>query len=406
MAIIVGDNFNYQGKKPNFTRDSFATLALMAAVADSIMDDGHIAYCQEDGKTYKFVSTNEIDATTGKWREFGAVPVIDDTLKEDALAGHKIGPFSEGSGLLKGAPLKTLLTDLMADSVPTPNVTAKVTDSDGNPFKVSISKAWTAQWRVTINDLNNCKIQRYEIWSVGVDASGTVVSTPVRSGYNTDTAYLSPGDVMSNGITSSPNTPFTKTWFILQYTDANDVPRVVRFTDYIHGHGMVYAYLMDNPIQITNGSYALDESNRTGGPFDTANRYDIYEGDNEFVFNTTTPKYITYMNSDSNTQLLGLTINGVNYLERGSLVSAPVSNSFALLINRCTIYQFPIPVSSQSDIVLTVTYQKVLDNIDEGTSVTIVNGGTGVSEAEKAKWNSKLNYVLNENAEQVQFTAG
>lgn len=406
MAIIVGDNFNYQGKKPNFTRDSFATLALMATVADSIMDDGHIAYCQEDGKTYKFVSTNEVDATTGKWREFGAGQAVDDTLQEDALAGHKIGPFSEGSGLMKGAPLNTLLTDLMADTVPAPNVTAKVTDADGNPFKVVIGKAWTAQWQVTINDLNNCKLQRYEIWSAAVDVSGTIVSDPARTGFNTQLETLGPGSVMSNGITASPTTAFTKTWFILQYTDANDVPRVVRFTEYIHNHGQVYAYLMDDPIQVTNGSYAIDDSDRTWGPFDTANRYDIYEGDNEFVFNTTTPKYITYMNSDSNTQLLELTINGINYLERGSLISAPVSNSYALFANRCTVYQFPIPVASQSDIVLTVKYQKVLDNIDEGTSVTIVNGGTGVSEAEKAKWNSKLNYTVNEPAEQVQFTAG
>lgn len=70
MALLIGDNFNYQANKPNFERDSFTTLAAMKAYPETSIDDGHISYCAETDKHYKFLSTNTVDATTGKWREF------------------------------------------------------------------------------------------------------------------------------------------------------------------------------------------------------------------------------------------------------------------------------------------------------------------------------------------------
>lgn len=70
MALTIGDNFSYQGQKPNFERDRFDTLAEMKAFAETSLDDGHLSYCVEDGKHYVFNSSNEEDATTGKWREF------------------------------------------------------------------------------------------------------------------------------------------------------------------------------------------------------------------------------------------------------------------------------------------------------------------------------------------------
>lgn len=70
MALKIGDNFNYQGQKPNFERDSFATLAAMKAYPETSIDDGHLSYCKEDGKNYQYKSSNSVDAITGKWREF------------------------------------------------------------------------------------------------------------------------------------------------------------------------------------------------------------------------------------------------------------------------------------------------------------------------------------------------
>lgn len=70
MALLIGDNFNYQANKPNFERDSFETLAAMKAYPETSIDDGHVSYCAETDKHYKYLSSNTVDGTTGKWREF------------------------------------------------------------------------------------------------------------------------------------------------------------------------------------------------------------------------------------------------------------------------------------------------------------------------------------------------
>lgn len=67
--IQVADNFNYRGKKPNFDRDSFDTLQDMKNYSENSLDDGHISYCKETNKHYKFNSNNQSDPTTGKWVE-------------------------------------------------------------------------------------------------------------------------------------------------------------------------------------------------------------------------------------------------------------------------------------------------------------------------------------------------
>ena len=54
--IQVADNFNYRGKKPNFDRDSFDTLQDMKNYSENSLDDGHISYCKETDKHYKFNS--------------------------------------------------------------------------------------------------------------------------------------------------------------------------------------------------------------------------------------------------------------------------------------------------------------------------------------------------------------
>lgn len=68
MALLIGDNFSYNGKKPNFERDSFETLAALKSFSEANIDNGHIAYCVETKKHYIFNDSNSDDATTGKWR--------------------------------------------------------------------------------------------------------------------------------------------------------------------------------------------------------------------------------------------------------------------------------------------------------------------------------------------------
>jgi len=70
MALTLGDNFSYQGAKPLDARLTYNTLAAMKAVADATMYEGCLAYCTATGKTYQWKSTNTVDDTLGKWREF------------------------------------------------------------------------------------------------------------------------------------------------------------------------------------------------------------------------------------------------------------------------------------------------------------------------------------------------
>lgn len=70
MALTIGDNFSYQGSKPLDSRLTYATIAEMKSKADSTLYDGIMAYCKANEKTYQWKSTNEVDATLGKWREF------------------------------------------------------------------------------------------------------------------------------------------------------------------------------------------------------------------------------------------------------------------------------------------------------------------------------------------------
>ena len=70
MAIKIGSNLAYNGKLPNFERDSFDTKAAMKAFDENSIDEGHLSYCKEDGNIYQYKSANTADATTGKWRLF------------------------------------------------------------------------------------------------------------------------------------------------------------------------------------------------------------------------------------------------------------------------------------------------------------------------------------------------
>lgn len=70
MAIKIGANLSYNGKLPNFDRDSFETKAAMKAFDENSIDEGHLSYCEEDGNIYQYNHTNTVDTTTGRWRIF------------------------------------------------------------------------------------------------------------------------------------------------------------------------------------------------------------------------------------------------------------------------------------------------------------------------------------------------
>ena len=80
MAIKIGSNFAYNGKLPNFERDSFKTKAAMKAFDENSIDEGHLSYCKEDGNIYQYKHTNTVDTTTGRWRVFKTDIVVDSAL--------------------------------------------------------------------------------------------------------------------------------------------------------------------------------------------------------------------------------------------------------------------------------------------------------------------------------------
>lgn len=67
--LNIGDNFNYQGRKPNFARDCFNTKQEMKNYPEQGIDTGHISFCLEDLKLYQFQAGNEVNPETGKWRK-------------------------------------------------------------------------------------------------------------------------------------------------------------------------------------------------------------------------------------------------------------------------------------------------------------------------------------------------
>lgn len=68
--IQIADNFLYQGRKSLDSRIVKDTITDMVNMAESIIYDGIMVYNKETEKFYVFKSTNEIDPTLAKWREF------------------------------------------------------------------------------------------------------------------------------------------------------------------------------------------------------------------------------------------------------------------------------------------------------------------------------------------------
>ncbi len=70
MAVALGDNLNYKGKKPDFVRQQYDTLEALTLVNDNQMPPMYLAYCLETQKVYLYNKNNEPDLILGKFREF------------------------------------------------------------------------------------------------------------------------------------------------------------------------------------------------------------------------------------------------------------------------------------------------------------------------------------------------
>lgn len=69
MSISVLDNFSIKKQAPNVERDLFETVADMVAFSENYLPDVFECNVKEDGKRYRYMRSNAVDDTTGKWRE-------------------------------------------------------------------------------------------------------------------------------------------------------------------------------------------------------------------------------------------------------------------------------------------------------------------------------------------------
>lgn len=69
MAIAIGDNLSYKGKKPDFVRQQYEYITDLASVNDNQMSPMYVAWCLENHKVYVYDKDNEIDPMTGRFRE-------------------------------------------------------------------------------------------------------------------------------------------------------------------------------------------------------------------------------------------------------------------------------------------------------------------------------------------------
>lgn len=111
MALSFLDNIDYRGKKPNFTRDLFATVADMASFSESYLPDVFIACCIETGKLYMFNRNNDLDATLGKWREYISGSSTGNLTNEITFSTN-VGNIDAGTTFPVGTSIETILNNL------------------------------------------------------------------------------------------------------------------------------------------------------------------------------------------------------------------------------------------------------------------------------------------------------
>ena len=115
--ININSNFLLQSKLFLDSRKSFDTLVDMANFLEGAIPEGFITYCVETDKYYKFNALNDVDATTGKWREFsGSGNCIDDTLDSSTSKTYSIDKIKELMSKQGGYVLVDTLPDLTIES--------------------------------------------------------------------------------------------------------------------------------------------------------------------------------------------------------------------------------------------------------------------------------------------------
>lgn len=148
MALKIGDNFSYNGKKPLDSRNQFSTIAQMTAFAETSLDEGHISYVKETNKYYTFNSANEADVTLGKWRELNTGGVTADEkvkLNAESESAKYLNELVDSTTIEvdeSGGVIKVISLDGLETTVATLNF-VKSLDKDIMLYLSSISNPMT-----------------------------------------------------------------------------------------------------------------------------------------------------------------------------------------------------------------------------------------------------------------------
>lgn len=187
MAIKIGANFAYNGKLANFERDSFETKAAMKAFNENNIDEGHLSYCKEDGKTYQYKSANSVDTATGRWRVFKTDIVVD-----AALNGASTNPIQNKAvfDALKlkadAAALGAYQPKYRADYIAKNDLTElPITDGviDLNNYSVTISNVKSTgdltivNGNIVFTTNSNLEITSLVLNNITISNSGDVIAT-------------------------------------------------------------------------------------------------------------------------------------------------------------------------------------------------------------------------------------
>lgn len=258
---ILSNNFSYIGDKPNFDRDTISTKEDMLNVIPQSKeyDYGHIVFCEEDGKHYKFIynyinppSDEKKDDETG-W--FELIPDL-----KDAEAEHESRLDAEQE--LRHSIATNRSERIMADTVITAELEKKVEARDTALEVDSIEETLvTKALRKTaqiLTDAEKAQVQK----NIGVDAvrqqlqqnistvqqaqsqSATSLSMAITNETNRATAAEK---ALGNRIDNIQPVEFTGT--VVNAPDEEDITEednMLKLKDRPWGDGMGYVILRKN----------------------------------------------------------------------------------------------------------------------------------------------------------------
>lgn len=171
MAISLGANISYKGRLPLDDRNSFNTILDMVYFPESSLDEGHISYCKETDKHYKFNSGNETNLQTGKWREFNSGTSTDEKVKLTSLSTNS----SYLSDLLDNSTIKI---DIDNDIL----YVAKLKDMTVTVAEINLLQGLSSNVQKQINNLSK-SMSMYGVFDTKADLiAATDVTVPSDGG--------------------------------------------------------------------------------------------------------------------------------------------------------------------------------------------------------------------------------